>query len=66
MFCILYANISVLVLQDLESKWLTKTEEPCRTPEIENMDMDTYHRSLARYINHNQKYTHCMNHLDHD
>ncbi|XP_035706191.1 patronin isoform X5 [Folsomia candida] len=38
-----------LTLQDLESKWLTKTDpEPCRTPEIENMDVETYQQSLAR------------------
>ncbi|CAG7719003.1 unnamed protein product [Allacma fusca] len=34
--------------KDLESKWLTKTDEPCRTPEIENMDEYTYQRSLAK------------------
>ncbi|CAL8144364.1 unnamed protein product [Orchesella dallaii] len=34
--------------KDLENKWLAKTDEPCRTPEIENMDIETYQRSLAR------------------
>lgn len=40
--------MNLRALQDLESKWLNKTDESCRTPEIENMDTDAYQRSLAK------------------